>query len=196
MKLSGAEKEGLIRFDITQNRQLVELPAMLSRKAVRHALRALEPEITKGLPKVHELLGTRRAWAICLAVEPFREGGEADLGKVMGLYFRSQVRARHLIGSGVSGRSVARWLDEGLLRPLPSHATKGEADERREVETAMSRAATEDRQRNRQFEGWVRFLDDLVAATYPAFEIGQLSRKTPHRGLLGGERCQRKPKEV
>lgn len=195
LNLSTAEEEALIQFDLTQQWQLVELPVLLSRKAARQTLRALESEIIKGLPKVHELLGTRCAWETYLSVEPFRKGGADDLGKAMGLFFRSRVRTRHLSGSGVSSRSVARWLDEGALRPLPSHATEAEAAERRAVEAAVSRAATEERQRNRQLEGRVRFLDDLSAATYPAFDAKQLGEKSPHRGLSGGERSQRKPKE-
>ncbi|MBL9172676.1 MAG: hypothetical protein JNL10_04000 [Verrucomicrobiales bacterium] len=196
LKLSSAEEVGLTLFDLTQNRQLVELPVLLSRKAARQALRALETEITQSLPKVHELLGTQRAWESYLAVEPFREGGTADLGKAMGQFFRSRVRAHHLSGSGVSSGGIARWLDNGTLRPLSSHATKAEADERSSIEQAVSQAATDDRQRSRQIEDWVRFLDVLAAATYPTFDTKQLSQKTPHRGTLGGERTHRKPKEA
>jgi len=195
LHLSEAEEAGLIRFDFTQHRVLVELPPLLSQQAARLVLRNLESEIKNGLPKVHELLGTRRAWETCLAVEPFRERGAADLGKAMGQFFRSRVRVADLRDSGLPKEHIWRWLKGDGLRPLPSNATDAEAAEHRDVETAVSRAATEDRQRNRHLEDWVRFLDDLSAATYPTFDAKELSRKTPHRGLLGGERSQRKPKE-
>jgi hypothetical protein len=173
------EQTRLNQFSLLEGHRTIALPPLLTKQSVTEVFKKVARELAASLPSSRELLATPRAWEVFVGVD-FRQNPDSrSRSLALRNYIKSSLIEGRLPGFTLSKADRDRWIRDGTVLPVDLGASLSARNTRKQILRNLNQAYGEARRTNRQFERWVKFVDELVEATFPAFDKERLMAKTP-----------------
>ena len=182
--LTQAERLRLFMFDDLARHRVFVLPHLLSEADIGPVLEQLKRQLLVGLPKAHELMGTKEFWKDFVEVDAIESAEHVEMGEAIRLqiYRSPEMRSSLLRDSGLPPAVLDRHFCNGVLREQSAKAAPQNRLEFEKVKARIGSILRTVNQRERSTtKRRVEFMRSLVGATFPRPDFAILLAQPQHK---------------